>query len=103
MLAAIWFMIQHKEKIPDEIEPVTVAEQEARLAPIEHSTDNSDYQWAVRNIAFGLKALDEQSHSAETIHEALCGNAHKRIEGGFPSYERITGAKHHRQEEYPCD
>tara|TARA_Y100000310_G_C20635070_1_gene790726 strand:- start:964 stop:1347 length:384 start_codon:yes stop_codon:yes gene_type:complete len=93
-----WWIMQpeNDDKIPDELEPVPVAEVNAKLTPIQRSLNNSDYDFAVTGISWGLEKLDESDpkYTPEYIHEQLCGNQAKNIEGYYPTYRRVTGTRH---------
>ncbi|GAF79342.1 unnamed protein product [marine sediment metagenome] len=95
---AFWWMMQpsNDSKIPDEYEPVSVAEVNAKIAPVQRAANNSDYDMATKGISWSRNKLgvDGDDYTEEYLHEQLCGNKIKNIEGYYPIYQRVTGTKH---------
>ena len=51
-LSALWWVVENKAKIPDELEPVMMAELDAKAKPLEDGNKVAAYNWAVRNIPY---------------------------------------------------
>lgn len=92
---------EKKHELPDHYEPATVEDVDVQLEPVQKSLDNSDYNWAVRNISYWLKQEKDRysEHSEQDIHDALCGNAMQGIEGEYRTFERLTSRKHLTEED----
>jgi hypothetical protein len=99
-----WWLLQHKNEIPDNLEPATIQNLEDRVDPIQRSADNLDYQMAVEGIGWarGKLGIDDDEHSDKYLHEQLCGNRNSNVEGYYPIYRRVTGGAH-PTEQGRCD
>lgn len=77
---------------PDSMTPASVEYVDESVSPI----DQLSLSDASKGISWGNKqmASDESEYPPEYVHEALCGNRARNIEGYYRTYERVTGAKH---------
>jgi hypothetical protein len=109
------FLLVDKIDVPDSVEPATVAAVvsgddkgreyvDTELAPVKASAKNSDLNWAIRNISWGLKERctpNIKDSYEQYIDDYLYGNAAKNIVGQFVLYEQAAGKQHAAQAGIP--
>jgi len=119
-VAAIWLIVD-KIEVPDSIEPATVQEVEngdyatkqevlQQIEPLQQSARAVEHDLVLRNIPWALnehkkhKDNKPSEYSKSEIHDYLCGNQFKGVEGEYRRYQRLTGSKHRTEgKKYDCN